>query len=231
LRRVAFVSDVHSNLEALTTVFREIGSDEEIYCLGDVVGYGANPNEVIELLRGRNVHTLMGNHDFAAVTGDVSEFNARAAMAALWTRRQLSEASLSYLRGLPVEMRLQIDGVRIYITHGSPDDHLSEYVEPRTHEGLFEHYLDTLGVTAIGLGHTHVPFVSENKKGVVFNPGSVGQPRNGDRRAAFAKMALEEGEKPLLELRAVEYDYLTAASKIRDVGLPEQLAARLGLGR
>lgn len=228
MKRLAFVSDIHSNLEALEAVFSAL-HEEEVYCLGDVVGYGANPNEVIDLLKENRVLAVMGNHDHAVATRNVSGFNSKAALASLWTRGQLTESSLQYLSSLPTERRLEVEGHRVYLTHGSPDDNLWEYVDPASHYNLFDHYLRKLGVEVVGLGHTHVPYVWRDKRGVVFNPGSVGQPRNGDRRASYATILFAEGGTTA-EVRALDYDYQKAATKIRAAGLPEQLAARLALG-
>jgi len=201
----------------------------EVYCLGDLVDYGAEPNEVIDAVRKRGVKGLLGNHDSAALTGDTSLFNARAAMSSKWTSKQLEEKSLEYLRGLPLELRIPFGETEAYLTHGSPDDRLWEYVDPRTHSNLFGHYLGKLRVQAIGLGHTHVPYVWKEKAGTVFNPGSVGQPRDGDNRAAYAIFSFT-GKEARVELRRVSYDYETTSSKIRAAGLPESFAERLASG-
>ena len=226
--RIAVISDVHSNLEALQEVLSRI-EGLEVYCLGDVVGYGANPNEVVEALRERKVLTVMGNHDHAAVTGETSMFNARAAMAARWTAEMLTNPNLAYLESLPRERRLRLGNAEGYLTHGSPDDTLWEYVDPKTHGQLFGHYLERLRVQFMGLGHTHVPFVSDGAGGTVFNPGSVGQPRDGDRRASYAVLNAAGTAIKVDNIR-VEYNYEAAASKIRAAGLPEQFADRLRQG-
>ncbi|MDV3277439.1 MAG: metallophosphatase family protein [Nitrososphaerales archaeon] len=226
--RVAFVSDIHSNLEALDSVLGELRG-EEVVCLGDVVGYGSNPNEVIETLRETGARTVLGNHDSAVLTGDTSMFNARAAMAARWTEAQLTPESKEFLKALPKEIRVDFGGVRTYLTHGSPDDNLWEYVDPSTHLDLFGHYLSKLGVRLIGFGHTHVPYVWSGENGTVFNPGSVGQPRDMDRRASFAVATFDRGSVDV-EQRRVEYDYKGAAEKIVKAGLPASLAQRLSLG-
>ena len=228
MKRLAVISDVHSNLEALEAVLRETGELQTI-CLGDLVDYGANPNEVIELVRRRGIRTIMGNHDWAAVTGEVSLFNPRAAMSSVWTRKQISVENFEFLRGLSAELRDSLAGTRAYFTHGSPDDKLWEYVDPRTHSALFGHYLAKLGVKMIGLGHTHIPYVWPEAGGIVFNPGSVGQPRDGNPKAAYALVEVVE-VKVDVELRRVAYDVEKAASKIRRAGLPEPHAARLFSG-
>ena len=225
--KFAVISDVHGNLEALEAVLDRIDADE-VFCLGDLVDYGAQPNEVIGVVKKRGVACVLGNHDQAALDGDTSMFNPRAAMSSVWTRRVLTDESSDYLRSLPQELRPELE-VETYFTHGSPDDRLWEYVDPRTHSDLFGHYLGRLRVRLIGLGHTHVPYVWKEGGGSVFNPGSVGQPRDGDRRASFAEVTVR-GEEAAVEVRRVEYDFEAAASKIRAAGLPGAFADRLATG-
>jgi len=177
-------------------------------------------------LRSRGVISIRGNHDNAVASGVVSGFNARAAMAALWTRSHLDDDSLDYLRSLPLFLTVEAEGVRIHMTHGSPDDPLWEYVDPLTHSLVFARYLEGVKADVLALGHTHVPFVWQEERRLVFNPGSVGQPRNGDRRASFARLVVDKGSA-YVERKTVEYDFAKAARRIRDAGLPSQLAARL----
>jgi diadenosine tetraphosphatase ApaH/serine/threonine PP2A family protein phosphatase len=223
--KLAVVSDLHANLEALEAVLDAAGG-MEILCLGDLVDYGAEPNEVIDLLRGRGSTAVMGNHDAAVLTGDTSMFNQKAAVSSAWTRGELTERNREFLRGLPLELTTPLGGGSAYWTHGSPDDHLWEYVDPSTHHLLFGHYLARQGVGVMGLGHTHVPYVWREGGGVVFNPGSVGQPRDGDWRASFAVVE-ESGDGVEVQVKRVEYDCQAAASKIRAAGLPESFADRL----
>ncbi|MDG7011291.1 MAG: metallophosphoesterase family protein [Nitrososphaerota archaeon] len=225
--KIAVISDVHANLEALRSVLGEIDA-EEIFCLGDLVDYGAQPNEAIQMVRASGAKCLLGNHDWAALTGDTSMFNARPAMASIWTRKALTRESADYLRSLPPELKTE-PGVGAYFTHGSPDDRLWEYVEPRTHSDLFPHYLDKLKVRLVGLGHTHLPYVWSEGGRTVFNPGSVGQPRDGDPRAAFATLTIEAGACRV-EVKRVEYDVGSASKKILDAGLPRSFAERLHSG-
>jgi putative phosphoesterase len=223
--KFAVVSDVHANLDALEAVFKHIGG-MEVYCLGDLVDYGAEPNEVIEFLKLRGVKCIMGNHDAAAINGDTSLFNPRAAMSAMWTRTKLSKESKEYLEGLLEEMRIRVDDAEFYFTHGSPDDHLWEYIDPRSDSDLFGYFLDRLKVQTIGLGHTHIPYVWREGDRAVFNPGSVGQPRDGDWRASYALVSVE-GRALEVEIKRVDYDCEKAAAKIRAAGLPEVFADRL----
>jgi len=228
LKELAVISDIHANIEAFESVLGEAGG-LEILCLGDLVDYGASPNEVVELVRRRGIRSVMGNHDWAAVSGDTSLFNARAAMSSMWTRAHLTSQNLEFIRTLVPEFRTPFGGAEAYFTHGSPDDRLWEYVDPRTHSDLFGFYLSKLGVGLIGLGHTHVPYVWKEKGRVVFNPGSVGQPRDGDPRASFAVLSVDEQEVRV-GVRRVAYDIKKAASRIREAGLPESHATRLFSG-
>ena len=115
------------------------------------------------------------------------------------------------------------------MTHGSPDDHLGEYVFPTTHSDIFDFYLKKLSVKVIALGHTHFPFIWSDKAGVVFNPGSVGQPRDGESKASYAILSIDGGRVEV-EHRRVDYDIETSARKIIDAGLPASLAQRLFVG-
>jgi putative phosphoesterase len=225
---IGFISDVHSNEEALDAVLADMRA-EKVFCLGDIVGYGASPNEVVEKLRRAAVVCVRGNHDQAVVSGDTSGFNGRAALAAIWTKNAITPQNMEFLAALPTHRRVTLDGLSAYLTHGSPDDNLWEYVHPVTHETLFDYYLERLGVRALGVGHLHVPFEWRGERGVVFNPGSVGQPRDGDRRASYSVVRVDEAEVSVENFR-VEYDFRAAAEKIVRAGLPERGAARLSTG-
>jgi predicted phosphodiesterase len=228
LTKVAIISDVHANLEALEEVLRQVRG-VPIYCLGDLVDYGANPNEVVERVRQVAEVVILGNHDHAAVTGDTTWFNPQAAISSAWTRKVITGKNLEFLRGLQQEWRFRLDQFDGYLAHGSPDNLLWEYVFPWTHQDLFGHYLDKVRASMIGLGHTHIPYVWREGQRVVFNPGSVGQPRDGDRRASFAIIdATPRGIA--VEIRRVEYDIEGAASKILEAGLPASHAERLATG-
>ncbi len=224
-----FISDVHSNLEALDAVL-EAADGLGVYCLGDIVGYGASPNEVIARLRESSATCILGNHDLAAVTGEVSGFNPRAAMAVLWTARHLSQDGKRFLNGLPRRTSVVMGGRRVLMVHGSPDDPMWEYVFEETHRDLFGYYLRREGADVVALGHTHVPFAWRGEEGIVFNPGSVGQPRDGDARASYALLTVARDGSVTVEPRRVVYDVRAAAEKITSSGLPPSLASRLATG-
>lgn len=245
--RVAVLSDVHSNqpaLEAVLTAVEEAGI-ERIWCLGDVVGYGAQPDACAELIRERSELCLVGNHDLAVLGElDVSTFSETAAAAVEWTRAEASAGTFDYLRGLePAGAR---DGVGLY--HGSPRDPIWEYVLSieQAEEGL-DAQRQRLGL----IGHSHVAlFFTRPENGGrgdtqgaqagdgalldlhsgawLLNPGSVGQPRDGDPRAAWLELDVEEGTA---RFHRNQYDVATAAETILAAGLPSQLGERLEIGR
>ena len=223
-----FVSDIHSNLEALEAV---LGAepDMEVVSLGDAVGYGASPNEVLSTLRSVKARCILGNHDQAAVTGETSWFSPRAAMAALWTRKTLSEESASLIKSWPLTREVYVGDARVVCFHGSPDDPLREYVHPSSHRDVFPRMLANAGSPALALGHIHLPFVWRELEGVVFNPGSVGQPRDGDPRASYAVVSAAGGRLDV-KLKRARYDVASAAARIMAAGLPRPLADRLSAG-
>ncbi len=222
---VILVSDIHSNLEALSSVIEDM-PDLPIFCLGDFVGYGANPNETIHWAKKQNITSVMGNHDFAVITGDTKWFNSRAAEAIDWTRQKIFSLGLKYLSSLPRSRTVNIGKLKMLMVHGSPTDHLFEYVHPETHEHLFNSYMKKFNVDIIASGHTHVPFVWEGKNGFVINPGSVGQPRSGNPDASYIILKVKNGHVKF-EHRQVPYDTGAAADKIKNARLPTFFAERL----
>lgn len=228
--RYYFLSDIHSNIDALEVVADEIKEEGKVIVLGDIVGYGAEPEKVLEWVSSNSDVVIQGNHDYAIGTGDTSWLNMTAAVAAEWTRRRLSPDRLSYLSSLPQKLFLEVEGYRLMIVHGSPDDPLHEYVFPQTHEALFDHYLSSRRVDILAMGHTHYPFEKKTERGLVFNPGSVGQPRDGDPRASFSILTVE-GKELRIDNKRVEYDIKSAAEKIYRAGLPKRFGDRLFEGR
>ena len=228
--RIAVISDIHSNLDALEAVVSKLPSYDEIVCLGDVVGYGPQPNEVVERLQQlRPTIVLMGNHDCAVVSGDVADFSPHAAEAIEWTRREISEPGLRYLATLKSSARLEVGDTTLALFHGSPRDPLNEYVFPGLPERMGRTLVEMAKAGVVLLGHTHMPMLYRFTGGVLANPGSVGQPRDGDPRASFALLTITEGEVSF-EVRRVEYDMRPVADRIMRSGLPSFLAERLYIG-
>jgi len=245
--RAAVISDIHSNLPALEAVVESIDAAgvEEIWCLGDVVGYGAQPDACAELIRERCAICLVGNHDLAVLGGlDTSSFSETAAEAVAWTVANIAEPTLEFLRDL--EPTGQRQGIGLF--HASPRDPVWEYVLST------EQAEDCLAVQPerISLiGHSHVALYfskpddagSDSTRGAqmsdgalldvadgswLLNPGSVGQPRDGDPRAAWLELDTEE-ETALFH--RLPYDIERAAASIVAAGLPGHLATRLQSGQ
>ena len=225
--RLAIISDIHSNLHALETVLEEIEtlSADAILCLGDIVGYGAYPNECCERVRLAATRSILGNHDRAAIADDTSGMNPLAAAAAVWTAEALTPDSKEFISSL--KQSSSIEGRRsttIKMFHGSDVDP-DEYVFD---EMVDEAMLLRCDADFVLLGHTHIPFMRTFDAGIVANPGSVGQPRDGDPRASFATLDTEKRE---VVIHRLEYDIRSASDSILEAGLPMMLASRLFVGR
>jgi putative phosphoesterase len=227
--KIIVVSDIHSNHTALSRVLGDAGDFDTVLCSGDVVGYGPDPNECVEELMRLPARCIAGNHDRAASTGDPSRLNRYAAEAISINRELLRPRALQWLRGLPTHLKMEAEGRRIAVFHGSPDDPTWEYVYPTEAAERAEGYFIRTGADIIAHGHTHIPFVLRKGRVVFLNPGSVGQPRDGDPRASYAILKIEGGEVEA-RINRVEYDVEEVASRIRDLGIPDFLASRLSRG-
>jgi diadenosine tetraphosphatase ApaH/serine/threonine PP2A family protein phosphatase len=246
---VAVITDIHSNLPALEAVLADIDSRgvDEIWCLGDVVGYGADPDACADLVRERCETCLVGNHDLAVLGAiDIASFSEAAAEAVTWTQENIAEATLEFLRELePAGLR---EGISLF--HASPRDPVWEYVlsleqaydcmvaqpEPvaligHSHVSLFFALPESAGSPADTLG-SQAGDGSRLELGGggrwLVNPGSVGQPRDGDPRAAWLELDLD-GQAALFH--RISYDIDRAATAIVDAGLPPRLADRLRVGQ
>jgi diadenosine tetraphosphatase ApaH/serine/threonine PP2A family protein phosphatase len=240
--RVAVVSDIHSNLHALDAVLAAIDLEapDELWCLGDLVGYGPRPNECCATIAQRADVCLAGNHDLAVRgTIDLEEFGGEAAVAARWTRDVLDAASQELLDRLEPEGAAH--GVALY--HGSARDPIWEYV---LSDEAAVATLELVSAPLVLVGHSHVALrvvqsADDLEGGVaqagtelaldgtkaLLNPGSVGQPRDGDPRAAYLLLDLDAHHA---SFRRVEYDVGRTQEEMREAGLPELLAGRLELG-
>jgi len=242
--RVAVVSDIHSNLHALEAVLAAIEAEapDELWCLGDLVGYGPRPNECCALVADRAEVCLAGNHDLGVLgTIDLVEFGGEAGIAARWTRDVLDPEARALLE--PLEPQGTTHGVALY--HGSARDPVWEYV--LSDEAALA-TIEIAGSPLVLVGHSHVALrVVRSENGdlngglaaagteleladvqALLNPGSVGQPRDGDPRAAYLVLDLDARRA---SFRRVEYDIEQTQREIREAGLPELLAARLELGQ
>lgn len=250
--RVLLLSDIHGNLEALEACLAAAPPYDVLANLGDIVGYGASPNEVIARIRDRESLVVRGNHDKAcAGLTDLKYFNPVAGLAVLWTQRALTPENLDWLRVLP-QGPLQLPGLpEVQFAHGSPLDEDEYLILPN--DAVVP--LVGSGVPVIFFGHTHIQggfclgagdpralrpvyrhtdqferqeLLLQNGARYLINPGSAGQPRDGDTRAAFA--LFDSVAKSIVYFR-VPYDVPLAQRRIREAGLPDRLAIRLSEGR
>ncbi|ASA77897.1 metallophosphoesterase [Thermococcus sp. 5-4] len=229
---IALISDIHSNLEALKAVWREVKSADAVLCMGDLVGYGASPNEVVDFVRKqmekRTFLCVRGNHDNAIAFGAEWGFNPYARQAVRWHQRVMTSENLEFLRRLPVRQLFTDDAGRSYLLiHGSPRAPIDEYLFPWFSDEEFRAVLSYVRQDDLLVGHTHVPMLRVIDGRRIINPGGVGQPRDGDWRAAYALIDTEKEPPDNVEFYRVEYDVDSAAEKIIEAGLPRFLAMRL----
>ena len=239
--RYAIVADVHGNLAAFQAVLKDIeeqGGADEVWCLGDIVGYGPDPGECISLLRQLPHLCVAGNHDWAAIGKvDISDFNPDAAQACRWTATQLAPEDVRYLDNLP----LALTRGDFTIVHGSPREPIWEYVVSTQSAKANFGYFETRYCL---IGHSHVPLVFEyagqsclldelpaklrlGENRLIINPGGVGQPRDGDPRAAYA--IYDEANTTIYHYR-VPYDIEVTQERMARQGLPHFLVMRLNYG-
>lgn len=223
---IGIIADVHSNAVALKAVLSALDSAgiEKILHAGDIIGYNPYPDETIGLFKKNRIISIMGNHDRALVTGDVSGFNPHAAAALEWTRNVVSPDNAGYIAGLKNIDLITVDAKRIVMVHGSPYD-FDEYVYP---ENVSPDLLSAINCDILVMGHTHIQFKKEFPGGVIVNPGSVGQPRDGNPDAAFAVLDAASGK---IELKRASYDIEKVIEDMLAAHLPEKLAFRLRDGR
>lgn len=235
--KIAILSDIHANMEALERALSIIESKsvDVIICLGDIVGYGANPNECVDLIRRVATQVVRGNHDQAAIDLDAAEtFTHHARTSAHWTHDQLTEANRQFISSLPYTVRLD----NLLFVHSSPYQpeswhYIITAADARDH---YEHFREAICF----IGHSHEARIfckdsSPLRQGglnkadkYIINVGSVGQPRDGDWRLSFG---IFDTEGWSYENIRAEYDVATASAKIREAGLPSALANRLFVGR
>ena len=241
--RVLVISDIHANLNALETVLADAGQVDETWCLGDVVGYGPDPNQVVERIRQiPNLTCILGNHDVAVLGQmDYAVFNTDARRSLLWQKQNLSPENLTYLKNLSQDRLVRQD---VTLVHGSPRDPVWEYILNTLAARLNFNSFET---PYCFVGHTHLQTifqldlvidrvsqlvprpgqVLQLSPRAILNPGSVGQPRDRDSRSSYA---IFDPENATWELRRVVYDIASVQARIRAVDLPEKHALRLAEG-
>lgn len=245
--RYLLISDIHANLAAFEAVLADAKDNyDKVWCLGDVVGYGPDPNECVALIQSLDHVCLAGNHDWAVLDKlDVSDFNDEAYFAVMWTRQRLNEAAYAYLDARPIGL---VEEEHFTLVHASPRHPIWEYIlSPRIAQPNFQHF-DT---QFCFVGHTHHPVIFEESSDpnalcaayepefnagpwdlptdarLIVNPGSVGQPRDGDARAAYAIVDIEART---FEYRRVGYPVSVTQEKMKSEDFPERLWRRLAFG-
>lgn len=232
--RIAIFSDIHGNRPALDAVLADIQtrSVDATYCLGDLVGYGASPNECTERIRSLRIATVMGNYDDGvgfdrdecgcAYTNPVDQ--ALGDRSLTWTRRHTTAENKAFLRSLKNEIRFEDDGRRVLLVHGSPR-RMNEYLFEDRPVSSFQRLAAVSGADIIVFGHTHKPYAKQIDGVLFVNDGSVGKPKDLDPRACY--VMLQDGA---VEFRRVSYDVTGAAQAIRDTELPHEFASDIETG-
>jgi putative phosphoesterase len=236
MNRVTIFGDIHGNLPALEAVLADMDAHDlsPLYCLGDLVGYGTFPNEVIDMIRERNIPTLMGNYDQGvgnnsddcgcAYTSKVAEELGKRSIA--WSNENTTDENKSNLRQLTDQIPLELDGLRVQLVHGSPRK-INEYLYEDRPDATMERLLDLAQADVLVCGHTHIPYHRILPSGRhVVNAGSVGKPKDGDPQACY--VVLETNGRDLtVTFRRVPYNIERAAQAIEASDMPNEYAEML----
>jgi putative phosphoesterase len=239
MKTIAVFGDIHGNLPALKAVLDDMESRgyDQRYCLGDLVGYGTNPNEVIDIIREQRIPTISGNYDdgvgrnsddcgCAYKTKQARELGNRSIA---WTNRNTSEQNKYFLRSLPFSQTIDLEGLRILLVHGSPRK-VNEYLYEDRPERSVERLFENSDVDVIICGHTHLPYHRKLSNGKqIINAGSVGKPKDGDPRAGYIVVSVEDQEL-IVEFIRVTYDVEKAAKAIELSEMPTEFAELLRFG-
>jgi putative phosphoesterase len=235
--KVAAIGDVHANLPALEAVLDHISEQEvkAIWNVGDFVGYGAFPNEVVHLLRKKGVISIVGNYDLKVLQFKEKKKKWRKKkqrpkyLAFKWAYETLSKKNRKYLRFLSQEIRMKVKGKRILLTHGSPASN-EEHLTPDTSDKRLRKLAQMAKADIIICGHSHLPFARQVDGVWFINTGSVGRPDDGDPRACYAIVRFT-GDEIEVQHHRIEYDVEKAVAAIREHKLPEAFAQMILQGR
>lgn len=240
-QRIAILSDLHGDSDATRSVLAAIdeAAPDAIYCLGDLVGYGPEPNETIDLIRERAIPTIVGNYDdgvgfdrdnCGCAYKDAAE-RERGQQSLMWTRMVVTAERKSWLRALPPEIRLDFNGVRLRLVHGSPR-RINEYLFEDRDPASLARIARAADCDVLLFGHTHIPWASTIEGVRMINTGSAGKPKDGDPRAAWVLLVIDPGGQITSELRRVTYPVGSVAAAIRATnGLPDHFAGSLERAR
>jgi putative phosphoesterase len=235
--RVAVITDIHANLPALEATLAAIEwtDMDAVYCGGDLVGYGPHPNEVCALIQERAIPAIYGNYDYA-IGRDLEDCGCAyrdqrdrelGQLSVEWTLAHTGRRSKAFMRGLPFDLRFELGGKRVRLVHGSPRK-VNEYLFADKPTRMFERIVAGADCDVLVFGHTHQPWVREYGGVLFVNCGSVGKPKDGDPRAAFALLEVD-GERVVADIERAEYDAEAVARELAEVGLPGEYAEKLVL--
>jgi putative phosphoesterase len=228
VERVAVITDIHANLPALEAVLEAIESTDvdAVYCGGDLVGYGPHPNEVCALIEKRAIPTIYGNYDYA-IARDLDDCGRAyrdrhdrelGQRSVEWTLAHTDRRSKDFMRGLPFDLRFDLGANRVRLVHGSPRK-VNEYLFENKPAHTFERIAAGADCDVLVFGHTHQPWVREYGGVLFVNCGSVGKPKDGDPRAAFALLRLDGG-RVVADVERVKYNADAVARQLAPAGLP-----------
>ena len=235
MTRIALITDVHANVPALDAALAEIerlGVDN-IYCGGDLVGYGPHPNEVCSTIEERAIPTIYGNYDYA-IARDLHDCGcayvtqhdrAIGQLSVEWTLANTNQPAKDFMRELPFDLRFELGGKRVRLVHGSPRK-VNEYLFEDKPARTFDRIAALADCDVLVFGHTHKPWVHEYGGVLFVNCGAVGKPRDGDARGSFALLE-DSGDGVSVTIERAAYDALAVAREMRAVGLPDELADKL----
>jgi putative phosphoesterase len=233
--RTAVITDIHGNLAALEATLAWIDAEgiQRIYCGGDLVGYGAYPNEVCALIAARGIPTIYGNYDYA-IARDLEDCGCAyvnqhdrelGQLSVAWTLEHTEQPAKDFMRDLPFDLRFQVGQTDVHLVHGSPRK-VNEYLFEEKPASLYERLAAAESAATLVFGHTHKPWVHEYGGVLFVNCGSVGKPKDGDPRAGFAILE-DVGGTLAVMIQRVEYDAETAARDVAAAGLPSEYADKL----
>jgi putative phosphoesterase len=233
--RVAVITDIHANLPALQAALTRVDElgIETVYCGGDLVGYGPHPNDVCALIAERAIPTIYGNYDYA-IARDLEDCGCAyvtqhdrelGEQSVAWTLEHTEQGAKDFMRELPFDLRFDVGATRVHLVHGSPRK-VNEYLFEDKPARLYERLAGAEESDVLVFGHTHKPWVHEYGGVLFVNCGSVGKPKDGDARGAFA--VLEAGAQGVeVTIERVEYDAEAVAAEVRAAGLPGEYADKL----
>ena len=230
------ITDIHANLPALEAALRAIDriGVESVYCGGDLVGYGPNPNEVCRLVEDRAIPTIYGNYDYAIgreledcgcayVTQHDRDLGQKSVD---WTLAHTDASAKDFMRGLPFDLRFELGEQRVRLVHGSPRK-VNEYLFEDKPAHTFERIAAGADCDVLVFGHTHKPWIHTHGGVLFVNCGSIGKPKDGDPRAAFALLELDARGRVQASIERVPYDADAVAEQVVSAGLPAEFAEKL----